>query len=58
VLAIAGERDQWYPPPFAERIADTAKHGELLIVPGGHFPFAEDPASYWDAVADWLNRTR
>jgi pimeloyl-ACP methyl ester carboxylesterase len=58
VLAIAGERDQWYPPPFAERIADTAKHGELLIVPGGHFPFAEDPSSYWDAVADWLNRTR
>ena len=58
VLSIGGASDRWYPPPFAERIADTAKHGELLIVPGGHFPFAEDPASYWDAVADWLSRTR
>ena len=45
VLAIGGANDRWYPPPFAERIADTAKHGELLIVPGGHFPFAEDPVS-------------
>ncbi len=58
VLAIGGERDRMYPPPFAQRIADTAKHGELLILPGGHFPFAEDPAGYWDAVADWLSRTR
>jgi proline iminopeptidase len=58
VLAIGGEDDRWYPPPFARRIADTAKHGELLIVPGGHFPFAEDPAGYWDAVAGWLSRSR
>ena len=58
MLAIGGANDRWYPPPFAERIADTAKHGELLIVPGGHFPFAEDPEAYWDAVADWLSRTR
>jgi len=58
VLAIGGANDRWYPPPFAQRIADTAKHGELVLVPGGHFPFAEDPASYWDAVADWLSRTR
>ncbi len=58
VLAIGGADDRWYPPPFAQRIADTAKHGELVLVPGGHFPFAEDPVSYWDAVADWLSRTR
>jgi pimeloyl-ACP methyl ester carboxylesterase len=58
VLSIGGADDRWYPPPFAQRIADTAKHGELLIVPGGHFPFAEDPASYWDGVADWLSRVR
>lgn len=58
VLAVGGERDRMYPPPFAERIANTAKHGELLIVPGGHFPFAEDPAGYWDPIADWLSRTR
>ena len=46
------------PPPFARRIADSAPNGELLLVDGGHFPFAEDPAGYWDAVADWLSRTR
>ena len=58
VLSIGGESDRMCPPPFAQRIADTAKHGELLLLPGGHFPFAEDPAGYWDAVADWLSRTR
>jgi proline iminopeptidase len=58
VLSIGGKDDRWYPPPFARRIADTAKHGELLLVPGGHFPFAEDPVTYWDAVADWLSRSR
>ena len=47
--------------PAAVRAPDRRrprKHGELLLVPGGHFPFAEDPESYWDAVADWLSRTR
>lgn len=58
VLAVGGERDRIYPPPFAERIANTARHGELLIVPGGHFPFAENPAAYWDPIAAWLSRTR
>ena len=45
------------PAPFARRIADTAPNGELLLVEGGHFPFAEDPESYWAAVAGWLSRT-
>ena len=46
------------PPPFAERIASTAPRGELLLLDGGHFPFAEAPDAYWDAVAGWLSRTR
>ena len=58
VLAIGGEHDRLFPPPFAQRIADTAQHGELLLVEGGHFPFAEDPEAYWTAVAGWLSRTR
>ena len=58
VLAVGGLDDRVDPPPFARRIAETAKHGELLLVPGGHFPFAEDPVGYWDAIAGWLSRTR
>ena len=58
LLAIGGTGDRMSPPPFAQRIADSAPNSELLLVDGGHFPFAEDPAGYWDAVADWLSRRR
>lgn len=58
LLAIGGRHDRMTPPPFAQRIADSAPSGDLLLVDGGHFPFAEDPAGYWDAVADWLSRRR
>jgi proline iminopeptidase len=58
VLAIAGAHDRATPPPMAERIANTAPNGELLIIDGaGHFPFAETPERYWPAVVDWLTRT-
>jgi proline iminopeptidase len=57
VLAVGGTHDRPFPPPFAQRIADTAPQGELLLVDGGHFPFAEDPETYWTAVAGWLSRT-
>jgi pimeloyl-ACP methyl ester carboxylesterase len=58
VLAIAAEGDRAQPPANAERIAATAQHGTLLRLPGGHFPFAEDPERYWSAVADWLSTSR
>jgi pimeloyl-ACP methyl ester carboxylesterase len=58
VLAIAAEDDRPQPPANAERIAAAAKHGRLLRLPGGHFPFAEDPARYWSAIADWLSTSR
>jgi pimeloyl-ACP methyl ester carboxylesterase len=58
VLAIAGEHDRAQPPPILERIATTARDGELVIVEGaGHFPFAEQPDRYWPALIDWLTRT-
>jgi pimeloyl-ACP methyl ester carboxylesterase len=58
VLSIGGADDRGAPPPFAERIADTAPNGELVIIEGaGHFPFAEAPERYWPAVVDWLRRT-
>jgi pimeloyl-ACP methyl ester carboxylesterase len=57
VLAIAGAHDRATPPPMAERIAATARRGELLIVDdAGHFPFAEAPERYWPPVIDWLTR--
>jgi len=59
VLAIAGAHDRAHPPANAERIAGTARNGELVIVDGaGHFPFAEAPDRYWPAVVDWLTRTQ
>jgi proline iminopeptidase len=58
LLAIAAEDDRAQPPGNARRIADTAPHGELLIIEGaGHFPFAEAPDRYWPALIDWLTRT-
>jgi pimeloyl-ACP methyl ester carboxylesterase len=58
VLAIAGEQDRSQPPANARRIAETAPHGELLVIEGtGHFPFAEAPAAYWGGLASWLERT-
>jgi pimeloyl-ACP methyl ester carboxylesterase len=58
VLAITGEHDPVCPPPTARRIADTAPHGELLLIDGaGHFGFAEQPERYWGGLAEWLRRT-
>jgi pimeloyl-ACP methyl ester carboxylesterase len=43
---------------MAQRIAATARNGELLIIEGaGHFPFAETPDRYWPPLVDWLRRT-
>lgn len=55
VLSICGERDPLWPPPVAQRIADTAPRGVLMrFEDAGHFPFAEDPRGYWGTLAGWL----
>jgi pimeloyl-ACP methyl ester carboxylesterase len=57
VLAIVGDHDR-FGTAAAERIAGTARRGELLLIEGaGHFPFAEAPDRYWPALIDWLRRT-
>ena len=57
VLAIVGAQERWG-TAAAERIAATARRGELLVVDGaGHFPFAEAPERYWPPLIDWLERT-
>jgi len=58
VLAIGAELDRAIPPEAARRIAITAPDAELVILEGcGHFPFAEQPDRYWEAVESWLLRT-
>ncbi|HKG64841.1 MAG TPA: alpha/beta hydrolase [Solirubrobacteraceae bacterium] len=58
VLSIGAELDRAIDPVAARRIAITAPRGELLILDGcGHFPFAEQPQRYWEAVESWLLRT-
>jgi proline iminopeptidase len=57
VLAVGAEHDRGMPVAAAQRIAETAPHGELAVIEGaGHFPFAEDPEAYWGAVGAWLAR--
>jgi pimeloyl-ACP methyl ester carboxylesterase len=58
VLSIGAELDRAIEPEAARRIAITAPNAELLIFEGcGHFPFAEQPDRYWEAVEGWLLRT-
>jgi proline iminopeptidase len=58
VLAIGAELDRAIPPEAARRIAIPAPDAELVILEGcGHFPFAEQPDRYWEAVESWLLRT-
>jgi proline iminopeptidase len=58
VLAIGAELDRAIPHEAARRIAITAPAAELVILEGcGHFPFAEQPDRYWEAVESWLLRT-
>ena len=49
-------RDGRFFPEVLE-VLDQAEEGLLGDV-FGIVRLAEDPASYWDAVADWLSRTR
>src|SRR5918996_1149813 len=57
VLAIVGSEER-FGTGAAERIAETAPRGELVVIDGaGHFPFAEAPDRYWPALVDWLRRT-
>ena len=57
VLSIVGAQER-FGTGAAERIAETAPRGELVVIEGtAHFPFAEAPERYWPAVISWLDRT-
>jgi pimeloyl-ACP methyl ester carboxylesterase len=51
-LVLAGEQDRITSPQDGREIAEGIPGAELRILPGvAHFPFAERPADYLDAVA-------
>jgi proline iminopeptidase len=58
VLVITGREDRITRPQESEEIAALLSHATLAIVDGaGHFPFAERPSEYFDALGRWLDRT-
>jgi pimeloyl-ACP methyl ester carboxylesterase len=53
-LVLAGEQDRITSPEDAREIAGGVSGAELRILPGvAHFPFAERPADYLQAVGDF-----
>lgn len=55
-LVIAGRHDGITPPDAgATRIADLLPNATLMIFENsGHYPFIEEEASFFDALAEWL----
>jgi len=57
VLLLAGLHDFITPPVQAHRIATATSRAEVIeFGASGHFPFIEEPASYFDALRGWLSR--
>lgn len=56
VLALAGSEDRAIPPSGTAAIADAAADCRFVVIEGaGHFPFAERPDRYVEAVASFLD---
>jgi proline iminopeptidase len=57
VLVIAGRHDAFTAWPQAERIANRLPDGEVIVFENSaHFPWLDEPAAFFDALMDWLNR--
>jgi pimeloyl-ACP methyl ester carboxylesterase len=57
VLAVAGEHDAVTPPAAARAMAEAAKDGEAVVVPGAaHLSPMERPDEFNEALLDWLKR--
>lgn len=56
-LVIAGESDWVCPPAAAHTLAGGIPGAELLVLPAGHVPFAEQPDRFLGAVRRFLART-
>lgn len=57
VLAVVGEQDTVIPPAAAKAMAEAAKDGEAVVVPGAaHLSPMERPDEVNEALLDWLRR--
>jgi proline iminopeptidase len=57
VLVVAGRHDVFTSWPQAERIAKRLPDAEVTVFENsGHFPWLDEPAAFFDAIADWLSR--
>ena len=58
-LVIGGEADFMIPPNLCRELADGLPNGRFVEIAGaGHFPFAEQPAAFEQAVQAWLAEQR
>ena len=54
-LVIAGRQDAFTSWPQADRIAARMPHAEVVVFErSGHFPWIEEPDSFFDTVLGWL----
>jgi pimeloyl-ACP methyl ester carboxylesterase len=56
VLLVAGRHDAFTAWPQSERIASRLNDADVVILErSGHFPWLEEPDSFFAAVEDWLH---
>lgn len=56
VLILCGRRDPQFPPSASRQLAEGICRAQLVWFDGsGHYPFIEQPAEFWNAVARFLN---
>ena len=54
-LVIAGRHDAFTSWPQADRIAARLPHAEVVVFErSGHFPWIEEPDSFFDTITSWL----
>jgi proline iminopeptidase len=55
VLVLCGRRDPQFPLSASRRLADAVPGAQLQWFDhSGHYPFLEEPAAFWAAVARFL----
>jgi pimeloyl-ACP methyl ester carboxylesterase len=55
VLLLCGRYDPQYPLACSGELAAGIRNHELILFEhSGHYPFIEEPATFWSAVGTWL----
>ena len=56
-LILCGRQDPQFPPARSEELARNIKHATLIFFErSGHFPFIEEPETFWSAIAKFLSK--